>query len=129
MVLSPDFPWMKMIFFLRSLNSVQCKYVYLKHLKFVQCYLGHIFILLILSQSIATCGWKMLFYFPVMKTSKQKQMSVTKHFCHCDDTFPHALVLFWLCSYFPSRSGTPDDGRPRYGFHSFFPLCFLLLPL
>lgn len=36
-------------------------------------------------------------------------------------TFLQSLVLFWLCSCFPSRSGTLDDGRPRYDLCSFFP--------
>lgn len=47
-------------------------------------------------------------------------------------SFPWSLVLFWLCSCFPLRSGTPDDGRPRYELHSFFPVIpplSLLLPL
>ena len=30
-----------------------------------------------------------------------------------------SLVYCWLCSCFPSRSGAPDDGRPRYGLCSF----------
>lgn len=38
--------------------------------------------------------------------------------CQCD-SFPWSLVLCWLCSCFPLRSGTPDDGRPRYGLCSF----------
>ena len=36
-------------------------------------------------------------------------------------SFPWSLVLFWLCSCFPLRSGTPDDGRPRYELYSFYP--------
>lgn len=48
------------------------------------------------------------------------KMSVTEHFCHRDNpAFPCSLVYCWLCSCFPSRSGAPDDGRPRYGLCSF----------
>lgn len=48
------------------------------------------------------------------------QMSVTDHFCHRDNpASPCSLVYCWLCSCFPSRSGAPDDGRPRYGLCSF----------
>lgn len=42
-------------------------------------------------------------------------------------SFPQSLVLCWLCSCFPLRSGTLDDGRPRYELCSFFPP-FLLCP-
>ena len=39
-------------------------------------------------------------------------------------SFPWSLVLCWLCSRFPLRSGTPDDGRPRYELRSFIPSHF-----
>lgn len=43
-------------------------------------------------------------------------MSDTEDSCHRDNpAFPCSLVYCWLCSCFPSRSGAPDDGRPRYG--------------
>lgn len=59
----------------------------------------------------------LLWYRPV---SQENTMSVTEHFCHCDNpAFPCSRVDCWLCSCFPSRSGAPDDGRPRYGLCSF----------
>lgn len=52
--------------------------------------------------------------------------------CRCRTAFPWSLVLCWLCSCFPLRSGTPDDGRPRYELCSFYPSflhCPSLLPI
>lgn len=69
-----------------------------------------------------------LWFLSVIQTSYRKQMPVTKHFCQCDNTtFPCSLVHCWLCSCFPSRSGAPDDGRPRYGLCSFSTLLSLFL--
>lgn len=34
---------------------------------------------------------------------------------HTHNFTPHDPLLCWLCSCLPSRSGTPDDWRPRYG--------------
>lgn len=75
-----------------------------------------------LPQSIPTRSWKNAFWFAsVIQTCLiGNKMSVTEHFCHCDNpAFPCSLVYCWLCSCFPSRSGAPDDGRPRYGLCSF----------
>lgn len=75
-----------------------------------------------LPQSIPTRGWKNAFWFAsVIQTCLiGNKMSVTEHFCHRDNPdFPCSLVYCWLCSCFPSRSGAPDDGRPRYGLCSF----------
>lgn len=72
--------------------------------------------------SIPTRSWKNAFWFAsVIQTCLiGNKMSVTEHFCHCDNpAFPCSLVYCWLCSCFPSRSGAPDDGRPRYGLCSF----------
>lgn len=52
--------------------------------------------------------------------SHRKQDVCHGTFCHRDSpAFPCSLVDCWLCSCFPSRSGAPDDGRPRYGLCSF----------
>lgn len=75
-----------------------------------------------LPQSIPTRGWKNAFWFAsVIQTCLVgNKMSVTEHFCHPDNlASPCSLVYCWLCSCFPSRSGAPDDGRPRYGLCSF----------
>lgn len=82
-----------------------------------------------LPQSIPTRGWKNAFWFAsVVQTCLiGNKMSVTEHFLSCDNpAFPCSLVYCWLCSCFPSRSGAPDDGRPRYGLCSFstlLPVC------
>lgn len=66
-------------------------------------------------------GVERTFWFAsVIQTHLIGNLSVTEHFCHCDSpAFPCSLVYCWLCSCFPSRSGAPDDGRPRYGLCSF----------
>lgn len=76
------------------------------------------------NQGLKECFW----YASMIQTCLiGNKMSVTEHFCLRDNpAFPCSLVYCWLCSCFPSRSGAPDDGRPRYGLCSFSTLLSVL---
>lgn len=71
--------------------------------------------------------------FPYPHSSSNTDICTERDACvSVSHSFPWSLVLCWLCSCFPLRSGTPDDGRPRYELCSFFqrfPHLSLLLPL
>lgn len=52
---------------------------------------------------------------PAAPSSNNRHLNSAQDACVLvSHSFPQSLVLCWLCSCFPLRSGTPDDGRPRY---------------